>query len=372
MLIIHPLKIAYQETPKVGSTSLVDWLYKLLSELGHTPVIKNVHKRTWLETRQRGIIGKQSLDNFKCPEGYFTFCLVRDPVERIVSVYNNRIMHHKKLGLPRRETQNAMNTGLAVRPTINYFINNLEKYQSAVPDIRWHSLPQSHFLGQDITIYNKVFKLDEMDSLRLALIEHWQNNNLAIAHKNIPPIPQLQNQYGKKKHTTADLNYQALQKCLRLYNIDYNNFPILDKRKTERKWQKAHGFIENNHTNAMSRSTAGVTIKSKKADSVELANIFEIKAKIKDGLIESLSGIILLKPSVKHKYKIVAQDALTIHYLQWKLPSSNMPVKYPNNPYASNARFKAQNLQINSHHPVRIFLEDRSGKRHLLFVIAIN
>lgn len=107
-------------------------------------------------------------------------------------------------------------------------------------------------------------------------------------------------------------------------------------------------------------------------DAIEFAKIFEISPNIKDGIIESLSGTILLKPSITQKYRIVAQDAYGERPLRWGLPSPKMSAKSPDNPHAAQARFTANNLKIENNRPIKIYLEDDKRKRELVFNVQLK
>ena len=115
-----------------------------------------------------------------------------------------------------------------------------------------------------------------------------------------------------------------------------------------------------------------VTVETNETDLVELAEIFEINRNVQNGIIQHLAGIILLKPSISQKYRTIAQDSQGEWLLQSNLPSSKVSIRLPHNPHANHARFIASNLQIKYNHPIKIYLEDDSRKRELIFNIQLQ
>lgn len=83
-----------------------------------------------------------------------------------------------------------------------------------------------------------------------------------------------------------------------------------------------------------------------------------------------LSGVVLLKPDVAHKYKLVAADHNEDHMVTWGMPSPNIARKYPDNPYAKFSRFKVDGVCFDTGLHIDFFLEDSQGQRNLLFSIS--
>ncbi|MFI3154970.1 MAG: sulfotransferase family 2 domain-containing protein [Methylococcaceae bacterium] len=369
MIIIHPLKIAFEDAPKVGSTSLFNWLYYLLYGKKYTPIKgdkKTQHIHGWIQAQQNKVIENTPLENFKCPEDYLVFCLVRDPVKRLLSAYSNRVLHHNELNFSHKQEQKeSITLGLlAERPTLNYFVEHLEDYQAIAPTILHHTRPLVYFLGTDSSIYDYIFDISNMESLRQVLLKHWLSHDL-LETQTVPKIPHLQT--GGKKFSLTDLTESNFNKCLSFYADDYATFSILNKDKTIQSWHQAH--VKRNPIKPKPINKVVIKVEPY-TEIIETHWLSKNKLAIHKGEIESFSGAILLKSTVPDKYQLMVSDARGERQLEWNDPSPKIAEQYPDNPYALNSRFKAQGLQIDAHHPVKIFIEDDLGNRQLFFIIT--
>ena len=85
------------------------------------------------------------------PPSMRAFCVIRDPIDRFVSGYRNRIAHWRDLG--------------DEVPGINEFALELEKHCGSDGHIRHHFMPMVEFTGRDPSFYDRVFLLEEIGSI---------------------------------------------------------------------------------------------------------------------------------------------------------------------------------------------------------------
>lgn len=86
------------------------------------------------------------------------FCIVRDPVDRFVSGFVNRILFHNRLD----------NNEII---SITEFIERFQEITKSNASINEHFKPQCHFYGINPDIFTHIFSINEMDKVK-ALIEN--------------------------------------------------------------------------------------------------------------------------------------------------------------------------------------------------------
>lgn len=243
MIVCHPLRIVFQDVPKAGSTSLLTWLYELAFGRPFEPVMNEVIGRImwiheWFTTQKNDVIDNQPLNEFVRPEGYFVFGLTRDPIIRFLSAYRNRIMHFRELSPVHPDGRAAIQAGLVADPTLDFFVENLKSYQKLSRNIFHHTRPMVDFLGYELSRFDKIYDLGELELLRKSLIEHWKMNDLPVFHREIPLIPKVQ--VGGPKLGLDVLSPESFERLLNYYKNDYELIPTcsLENIKDE-KYRRA-------------------------------------------------------------------------------------------------------------------------------------
>lgn len=80
---------------------------------------------------------------------------VRDPVERLLSAFRNRVIKRSPNELA--QWSQVREQGLDPSPSLEYFVENLSLYQKALPTIMHHSAPQVFYLGNQSDFYEHIF-----------------------------------------------------------------------------------------------------------------------------------------------------------------------------------------------------------------------
>lgn len=87
--------------------------------------------------------------------GEFRLAILRDPVNRFVSGFMNRVVFHRKVPLV----------------SISEFIENFDQISSRSSDIRRHFKPQVYFYGSNPEAFTHLFPIREMENVRQFLSE---------------------------------------------------------------------------------------------------------------------------------------------------------------------------------------------------------
>ena len=95
--------------------------------------------------------------------------ILRDPVERFVSAYRNRVLQYGEIN---REVmrQRGVPEELPEKPDFGTFLGNLAEYRK-IGQIAHHTNPQVFFLGKNPEFYQRLFSFSDLGPLRDLLSE---------------------------------------------------------------------------------------------------------------------------------------------------------------------------------------------------------
>jgi len=188
---IKDKKLGYYVVPKCGSRTVVAW--QLI--ISQPNLIKD--NPSWFDESKQ-TVGYRELNKMIVLSKHdfpIKFCIVRDPVDRFLSAFTNRVLFHK------------LNPVSEINDVIQNFdakINNLE-----YKDLDHHTKPLKHWLGTNPNIFNYIFNLGEMDKVK-KLIEETCDVTLPNLH--------LQKSGNIKKPT---LNTDQINWIKERYRSDY-------------------------------------------------------------------------------------------------------------------------------------------------------
>lgn len=166
---IEKYKLFYVAVPKVACTSIKTALFKLQNGFDFQDFITNwryihIHHPSVYPSMPFVDLNKENLD------GYFKVALVRDPVERFLSAYSNRVGHYRELSAE-RIGEAATAQGLRPDPDLHEFIEHLDAYRAVSPSILHHTDPMWVFLGEDPAFYDRIFNLRYIDAFAKTISE---------------------------------------------------------------------------------------------------------------------------------------------------------------------------------------------------------
>ncbi len=160
-ITVDAYKIAYMALPKAGCSSVKEALARLDPDFT-VPPEDQIDIYTWhgrFPTRRfRGFRWARYSD-------YWRFCVVRDPVKRLLSVYTNRVVQFGDVANSRRLRKNPKWSHLNPDPSPDEFFANLTDYKSVNSSIKHHAMGAWHFLGRDFGNYDRVYKTEELGQL---------------------------------------------------------------------------------------------------------------------------------------------------------------------------------------------------------------
>lgn len=155
---VYNNEIAYYKTPKCGSRTILAWA-ALIKEpnliLEHPEWFAESRRAIeYKEIRQRVNRYKNITHNQK-----IKFCIVRDPVERFISAFTNRILFHQK---PR------------IHITITDFIKNIDTLLelTSFKDAKIHFTTQVQYIGSNPSVYTHIFDIKKLNEVKCLLENH--------------------------------------------------------------------------------------------------------------------------------------------------------------------------------------------------------
>lgn len=195
--------IGYQSIPKVACTSLKEALFRLATgqdfDARKRPGAVYVHE--YFGQREQDITHAD-----------WRFVVVRDPIQRFLSGFSNRVLHYRELSRNYLAQQPSMAgvdlESFPVNPGIEQFIANFEFY-CRVPTIRHHFSPISTFVAP-LDSFSRVYAFHEINVLAADISERTKHE-FVISHS----------QQGGPKLTLDHLKPESLRKLIRIYEADY-------------------------------------------------------------------------------------------------------------------------------------------------------
>lgn len=156
VIAVKAHEIAYMALPKAGCSTVKAALAQVDPEArlpeGAAPDVMIWH-RLYPTRRFRP-------HRWQAYDGWWRFCVVRDPVRRLLSVYTNRVVGMRELHNCRKILRGRVD--LPMDPDPDFFFQNLRAYMEAASAIKHHALPAWLFLGPDLGRYDRIYRTSEL------------------------------------------------------------------------------------------------------------------------------------------------------------------------------------------------------------------
>lgn len=195
----------YYGVPKVCSTSLKTLFFRLQNGYEFRNLTINdrtvgIHQHYWnkkfgryrYKTRTRHVVA-----------------LVRDPVERLLSCYANRVVKKGMLS-ENRLTRRHKWLGARPDPDLDAFIDRLEVYSAVPGDIRHHTRSLVYYLGADAGHYSRLYDVSELDSF-LELVRAQTGKTIEMPRENV----------SASRTSRSELTARQIRRIERFYRRDY-------------------------------------------------------------------------------------------------------------------------------------------------------
>lgn len=195
ILDICDKKAAFATTAKCGSRTVVGWsaILKTPSIYESKPELFASNRSDTYTPLRQLVYPFENVDNILKSEIFFT--VVRNPVDRFISAYVNRVLFLKKIPFI----------------SVSDLIENYDQYitDPKFGDIKLHTRPLSFFCGKDPTVFTHIFNVTQMGELK-SLLEKTYKITLPdiVLHKTDMEKPVL--------------TQKQVHKLQRIYKEDYD------------------------------------------------------------------------------------------------------------------------------------------------------
>ena len=191
--------IGYRHFPKVACTSIKQEMYRVDNKVTYSESREGRHIHDYYNARL--------VDIDECS---FKFTVVRDPIQRFLSAYSNRVTHHMEASKKHLDEVGVVSdiTFPVYNPSLSQFMEFFDLY-SKIPSISWHIKPYAEFIA-DFDIFDSIYPINEIYSLEKDLSE--------IIGEN---IKFGREQTGGKKFSVKELKSTDVDFLLDYYSKDY-------------------------------------------------------------------------------------------------------------------------------------------------------
>lgn len=180
-VLVPSLRLLVTTSPKSACTSIKTALFQLENGFEFRDFLicgqsRNIHDPAFYPAMDYATVERLIARNDLSPDALAKFTVVRQPVDRLLSAYSNRVVHYGDIeaDLSRNEeARTALDAkGLPVLPDLSTFIRHLVDYRAASRLIRLHTQPQNYFIGRDPDFYTGIFGMKALRDFEKAVSDH--------------------------------------------------------------------------------------------------------------------------------------------------------------------------------------------------------
>ena len=200
-------KISYYPVPKCACTSLKSLFFEIENKFAFKNFSVN-GKQKYIHDFfiSSSFVNSRNND----VDDHLRFAVLRDPVERLLSCYSNRVVAYKELSSKHLPPE-AQDAGLKADPSLSDFIANLEGYRKFSNSIAHHTESLVFFLGDDPSWFAYLYTLNNLSEL-IEKLEDITKMRLTLGRE----------QTAGPKLSRNDLTMQEIRVIQNFYAKDYD------------------------------------------------------------------------------------------------------------------------------------------------------
>ena len=161
-IVLKPAKLAYYPVPKAACSSLK----ALFFEIENGRRFEDYHASGQLRRVHDVAYGSPAFQHKFMLQyrDYDNICVVRDPVDRVVSCYADRVVKRGELS-EQHLTSWAIAQGAVPDPDFETFVDRIGLYMLFSANIHHHTAPLWHYLGPAPDFYTRIFTMADLEAM---------------------------------------------------------------------------------------------------------------------------------------------------------------------------------------------------------------
>lgn len=164
--LIAEHNIAYFPVPKAATTSVKHALYQLVHGKPFDGEPMQIHPLFGMPPPT-----EQEFEEYRSA---WRFAIVRDPVERFLSAYQNRIFDYHEVAeklrsKPVKKRLSLRARGIVGYPSVDRFARRYEKYCAFSGPMKFHTMSFVRFLGADLSYFDAIYTTHDLPRLQADL-----------------------------------------------------------------------------------------------------------------------------------------------------------------------------------------------------------
>lgn len=165
VISVEHYRIAYMALPKAACTTVKAALARIDLDV-RLPSPDQYSHKLWHQIYPTSRFHHRKWEPY---EDYWTFCVVRDPVKRLMSCFTDIVATRQLLHTSQKLRRPSVD--LPIDPDPDFFFQNLDRYSEKASVVKHHSLPARAFLGRKMDRYKTVYRTENLGQLALDLNE---------------------------------------------------------------------------------------------------------------------------------------------------------------------------------------------------------
>jgi len=223
-------KLIIYDAPKTGGTTIRSWIYFYLNNKLPDYIYrgqsksneKNIDYIHAPKNFLRELKGYKQIKFQKYSDSFKKICIYRDPVERFISCYNDKIISEQKWKrIPGMEDPLDMDgffKGIhKLKPSLKWKLKRILGIGNDMRKnyINFHFETLTYHYGDERDYFDKIFDMESIDNELKNYLED-------IFHLKLPKI-HTRNSKGIEQKKIKNLDNSHIEKIIDMYKTDYSN-----------------------------------------------------------------------------------------------------------------------------------------------------